>query len=114
MGQGGNNSNDSRGNGGKRPARQTCRGYLATLVVLALGIASVSAQAAHRVHRVGRKSKPAHRQTQASTHFDQDRAWTHLVNQVSFGPRVPGTTAHDKCEQYILDETKKYCDNVRA
>jgi len=47
------------------------------------------------------------------THFDKQKAWTHLINQVAFGPRVPGTTAHDKTEQYILDEVKKYCDDPR-
>jgi glutaminyl-peptide cyclotransferase len=50
---------------------------------------------------------------EASKHFDKQLAWKHLINQVNYGPRVPGTPAHDKCEQYILDETKKYCDDVR-
>lgn len=44
--------------------------------------------------------------------FDQDKAWAHLVNQVNFGPRVPNTKAHDDCEAYILNETKKYCDDA--
>lgn len=49
---------------------------------------------------------------QTPVHFDQDKAWTHLVKQVAFGPRVPETKAHDDAEKYILDETMKYCDDV--
>ncbi len=45
-------------------------------------------------------------------HFDKTLAWQHLINQVSFGPRVPGTPAHDKAEKYIMDEVSKYCDNA--
>lgn len=45
--------------------------------------------------------------------FDKQRAWQHLVKQVQFGPRMPGTKAHQDCENYIFDEMSKYCDNVR-
>lgn len=48
----------------------------------------------------------------ADDKFDQKLAWQLLVNQVAFGPRVPGTAAHDKCEKLILDEMNKYCDSV--
>jgi glutaminyl-peptide cyclotransferase len=56
---------------------------------------------------------PGQSEKPAQVHFDQNLAWAHLINQVKFGPRVPGTTAHDNAEKYILDESKKYCDDVR-
>lgn len=45
--------------------------------------------------------------------FDKQKAWAHLEKQVAFGPRMPGTKAHQDCENYIFDEMSKYCENVR-
>ncbi|HEY0866912.1 MAG TPA: M28 family peptidase [Fimbriimonas sp.] len=45
--------------------------------------------------------------------FDKTRAWDHLTRQVAFGPRVPGTTAHSNCRDYLLAEFKKHTDNAR-
>jgi len=33
--------------------------------------------------------------------FDTERAWTHLVKQVDFGPRVPGSAARDSAAYYL-------------
>ncbi|MFB3909278.1 MAG: M28 family peptidase [Candidatus Eisenbacteria bacterium] len=33
--------------------------------------------------------------------FPADRAWTHLEAQCRFGPRVPGTPAHQSCLSYL-------------
>lgn len=35
-----------------------------------------------------------------------------MVKQCDFGPRVPGTSAHDKCQDYLLAELKKSCDDA--
>ncbi|MGC9318620.1 MAG: M28 family peptidase [Armatimonadota bacterium] len=35
--------------------------------------------------------------------FDAERAFTDLEAQVAFGPRVPGSTAHEQCEQFLRD-----------
>lgn len=34
--------------------------------------------------------------------FDGDAAMAHLVRQVAFGPRVPGTPAHLRCRDYLV------------
>lgn len=52
-------------------------------------------------------------QTKPATLFDKAAAWKHLTAQCDFGVRVPMTPGHEKCQQYILDEMKKSCDNVR-
>lgn len=45
--------------------------------------------------------------------FQADSAYNHIVRQVSFGPRVPGTAAHDACRDYIVAKLKEYnCDSV--
>lgn len=56
------------------------------------------------------KEAPTPRSTSA---FNEDEAWKHLLKQVSFGPRVPGTPGHDKCRDYIVDQMKITCDAVR-
>ena len=45
--------------------------------------------------------------------FDQKRAWDHLVKQVGFGPRVPGSSGHLKTRDWLVEEMKKTASNVR-
>jgi glutaminyl-peptide cyclotransferase len=35
--------------------------------------------------------------------FDGDRAYQDLVHQVDFGPRVPGTEAHRRCLEFLVE-----------
>ncbi|MFO0043924.1 MAG: hypothetical protein ACK53G_00595, partial [Armatimonadota bacterium] len=44
--------------------------------------------------------------------FDQKLAWSWLTKQCDLGYRVPGTDAHLKCRNLILEETKKNCDSA--
>ncbi|MGP8217548.1 MAG: M28 family peptidase [Bacteroidia bacterium] len=39
--------------------------------------------------------------------FSADSAYKYTRQQVDFGPRIPGTKAHEKCLQYILAMLKK-------
>lgn len=45
--------------------------------------------------------------------FDADKAWGHLLKQCDFGPRVPGTQAHLNTRDYMAQELKKTCDDVK-
>ena len=36
--------------------------------------------------------------------FNADRAYRNLVSQCEFGPRVPGTKAHDDCATWLCDQ----------
>ncbi|NNM95279.1 MAG: M28 family peptidase [Bacteroidia bacterium] len=38
--------------------------------------------------------------------FSATQAYTFIKDQVDFGPRVPGTEAHDKCLQFLVDRLK--------
>lgn len=40
--------------------------------------------------------------------FNQDSAYLFIKVQVDFGPRVPGTTAHAKCADYLSAKLKSY------
>ncbi|HAF08240.1 TPA: hypothetical protein DCG82_07540, partial [candidate division WOR-3] len=44
--------------------------------------------------------------------FDAKYAFSLLEKQVSFGPRVPGSKAHKKTVNFILDFLKEYVDTV--
>jgi len=44
--------------------------------------------------------------------FNGQSAYAQLVKQCNFGPRVPGTPAHDSCRVFLAAELKKYADQV--
>ena len=44
--------------------------------------------------------------------FDSTRAFTYLETQVAFGPRVPGTQAHEKTCEWITEQLKSCTHNV--
>jgi Zn-dependent M28 family amino/carboxypeptidase len=46
--------------------------------------------------------------------FNADSAYAFIKAQVDFGPRVPGTTAHAKCADYLVGKLKSYGFNVQV
>jgi len=44
--------------------------------------------------------------------FGSERAYHDLVRQCEFGPRVPGTKAHHKCAQWLLDQLRGCAQEV--
>jgi len=44
--------------------------------------------------------------------FNKDSAYAYVVAQLAFGPRVPGTPAHQKCAEYITLKLKSWCKDV--
>ncbi|MDP1743989.1 MAG: M28 family peptidase, partial [Bacteroidota bacterium] len=40
--------------------------------------------------------------------FNADSAYAYIKAQVDFGPRVPGTTSHAKCADYLVAKLKSY------
>ncbi|MBQ5888851.1 MAG: M28 family peptidase [Bacteroidaceae bacterium] len=40
--------------------------------------------------------------------FDADSAYNFVARQVAFGPRVPGTSTHRKCGDYLVDKLRSY------
>ena len=45
--------------------------------------------------------------------FNGNEAFSFLVQQCDFGPRKPGTAAHEKCLQYIVQNLKPYANTVK-
>lgn len=44
--------------------------------------------------------------------FEADSAYDFIAKQVSFGPRVPGTDAHQACADFLSAKLKAYADTV--
>ncbi len=44
--------------------------------------------------------------------FDGEKAMAFLTAQTDFGPRAPGSRAHEECLAYLKDEMNKYADAV--
>lgn len=55
---------------------------------------------------------PAEKPQVYTTYFNADHAWSYLRQQVDFGFRVPGTSAHLSCRRLLESELGKYCDEV--
>jgi len=100
MGQIRHRQNLRHRNRGIHPQRQTIRGNIAALVGLSLALLTIPAAIAQDT------SAPT------AAGFDKDTAWQYLLKQCDYGPRVPGTKAHDDCGKYLQTELAKYCDEV--
>lgn len=44
--------------------------------------------------------------------FDENLAFEYLKKQVSFGPRVPNSKAHEECKNFLISEISRYADSV--
>jgi len=44
--------------------------------------------------------------------FNADSAFLFVSEQVAFGPRIPGSQAHNKCKDYFITKLKKYNADV--
>jgi len=44
--------------------------------------------------------------------FNSDSAYTYIDEQVSFGPRVPNTTSHERAQGYYIKQFKKFGASV--
>lgn len=48
----------------------------------------------------------------SSPDFNADSAYAYTKTQVDFGPRIPGTSAHQKCADYLVAKLKSFGANV--
>ena len=57
------------------------------------------------------KSKQITKRNREAT-FNADSAFAYTAKQVAFGPRVPGTKAHDACASWLIKKLKQFSDTV--
>jgi glutaminyl-peptide cyclotransferase len=85
-------------------------GLIVMLILATGGSCSASSPQANPPEPPGGSDQPA--TPQYTQYFDKTQAWNYLQVQVDFGFRVPGTTEHKQCRNYLLAELKKYCDSA--
>ena len=44
--------------------------------------------------------------------FNPDSAYIYTETQVAFGPRIPNSTAHDNCGDYLVAQLRRWCDTI--
>ena len=44
--------------------------------------------------------------------FNADSAYAYVKTQVDFGPRIPGTKAHEACAQFMITQLIRFADSV--
>lgn len=49
-----------------------------------------------------------------SPDFNADSAYAYVKTQVDFGPRIPGTMAHQKCAEYLVSKLKSFGAEVKS
>lgn len=59
-----------------------------------------------------KKPKTKEQNTSIIAQFNQDSAFSFIQRQVDFGPRVPGSAAHDKTAIYLERKLSKFCDTA--
>ncbi|MDE5743320.1 MAG: glutamine cyclotransferase, partial [Bacteroidales bacterium] len=78
----------------------------AVFIALAVGcVACRTAEPAEAGASKGHAATPA-------AHFDRDSAYAFVARQVAFGPRTPGSVAHDRCADYLYAVLAGCADTV--
>lgn len=75
------------------------------LIALSLSLLVVACSAKTE-SKTEAKSEPM--PIKSSVEFNGDSAYCKVKAQVDFGSRVPGTTAHEECAKYLVNELKHY------
>ena len=76
--------------------------FLSIVSVMFLGCENNS----HKKQKTKEQNKPIVAQ------FNADSAFNYIQRQVDFGPRVPGSAAHDKTAIYLERKLSKFCDTA--
>jgi len=59
-----------------------------------------------------KKEQSSEKKTVIIPHFNADSAYYFVKKQVDFGPRVPGTQAHEACADWLVEKFSNYADTV--
>lgn len=94
------------------PCKLKFRFFLwSVLGIIGFGSAEVSVST-HAESDADSSSSTSAEQTVNDSTFNAKRAFAYLEKQCEFGPRVPGTTAHQETQVYLSTELEKYADEV--
>lgn len=57
-------------------------------------------------------SQKTEKKTVVASAFNADSAYRFVEKQLAFGPRVPGSKAHQQCAEWFVNTLHEYCDTV--
>ncbi len=83
---------------------------IAALVIIVYALAGTSCDQSHKATQSHKTEKV--RKTVHVPLFNADSAYYFVEKQVAFGPRVPGTEAHNQCAGWLVEKFKQYSDTV--
>lgn len=75
--------------------------YIPVLIIVLLAVGGCSAGAGKHAAASGSTGL-------AASPFDADSAYAYVKAQVGFGPRVPGSSAHDECGRWLESELGRH------
>lgn len=78
------------------------------MIALFIGVFVLKSCAPDRPHTEEHRPKADGTPAVAAPLFDADSAYAFVSRQVSFGPRVPGSKAHDACGDWMVATLKRY------
>lgn len=82
--------------------------YLTKALMPALLIASLCACSGTRTTDGTAANSDPMKKAAVIGEFNADSAYRFIAEQVAFGPRVPGTEAHDLCTEYLANKLRSY------
>jgi Peptidase family M28 len=83
------------------------------IFILFLGVISILSSCKPDPGSTDKPKEPKKKaQTRVQVKFDADSAYHFVDKQVAFGPRVPGTLAHQQTMNYLLKKLNSYCDTA--
>lgn len=78
-------------------------------LIIAISIAFASCDNSNKPTETTRKSEKKNVTVPA---FNSDSAYNFVKRQCDFGPRVPGTAAHQRCAEWFVETLRDYADTV--
>ena len=73
---------------------------------------SACGQSSRTTHKTEAKNTKNTHRVVSIPQFNADSAYHFVARQVAFGPRVPGTPAHDRCAKWMVNQLKTYTPQV--
>ncbi|MBN1649759.1 MAG: M28 family peptidase [Bacteroidales bacterium] len=77
-----------------------------------VGLLMIAFSSCENAKKAPKKEVISEQKTIKIPDFNGDSAYAFVAAQTRFGPRVPNTTAHEKCAEYLIGKLNEYTDTV--
>lgn len=87
----------------KRNIQNACKTFVPVIALLLAGSCN---------NPVEMKTEKVEKELEVFRNFNADSAYHFVETQVNFGPRVPGSKAHENCRMYLTSSLERYSNRV--